>query len=434
MDTSTRVDSGGRSVRQNRGEILSLDDNFRPQISSYYSCPNVSMERRKLLKTISIGLVGGLAGCSNIGSDNDGVSVVTDEQVNGNYVISRVDFVDEAGTLGQVDHIETDEGVDNIVNSYSESDWEEMDSNDLDHAENVLSENDATVDDIRPWVEDALDRELEGYPGIETADAPPGEDEPDERAIMYGIGMGIRESTAIANSFDSANVLKPLAEHFSDEYLDNETFETWITSSAIPATEGRFAHLPVTMVYSDDGEIRRDYVEPAVPDSTLGEEGQAIRSPEDSLYHDEQARDIVTGHEYSKALKMAQNGNIELEGRANPVRAISTALLGNMWSIVDSATNDISYENTPVDGLITHVSQSFGNSVEEAFYDLDAENLQQMVNIGRGMQLFYEDRGGTAGLAVGGTLEQPEFYEFDDQNEQTLWNFEYGGDLSAIEG
>jgi hypothetical protein len=87
-----------------------------------------------------------------------------------------------------------------------------------------------------------------------------------------------------------------------------------------------------------------------------------------------------------------------------------------------------------VDGLKTHVSRSFGSSLEEAFYDLDAEKLQQMENIGRGIQLFYEDRGGTAGLAVGGTLEQPEFYEFDNENEQTLWNFEYGGDLSTLEG
>ena len=422
-----------RSVRI-KWKHPSFREQFYPQISSSYFCQNVSMERRDLLRVIGAGLAGTLAGCSGLGRDDGGYSVETEERVNGNYVINRVDFVDEAGTLGQVDQMETDEGIDNIVNNRSESEWEEMDTNDLDYAEDVLSENDATLDDIRPWVEDALDRELEGYPGIETADSPPGEDEPDERAIMYGIGMGLNESTAISNSFDSANVIKPLAEHFAAEYLDNDTFETWITSSAIPATEGRFAHLPVTMAYGHDGEIRRDYVEPAVPDCTLGEDGQAIRSPEDSLYHDEEVRDMVTGHEYSKALEMAQSGNIELEGRANPVRAISTALLGNMWSIVDSATNDITYEDTPVDGLKTHVSRSFGSSLEEAFYDLDAEKLQQMENIGRGIQLFYEDRGGTAGLAVGGTLEQPEFYEFDNENEQTLWNFEYGGDLSTLEG
>jgi hypothetical protein len=166
----------------------------------------------------------------------------------------------------------------------------------------------------------------------------------------------------------------------------------------------------------------------------LGGDGQAIRSPEESVYSDEDEREMVTGHEYSKALEMAQNGNIELEGRANPVRAISTGMLSTLWNMADSAKNDISLEELPGDGLITHVSQSFGNSVEEAFYDLDEDKLDYMRNIGRGMQLFYEDRGGSAGLAVGGTLESPEFYQIPADMRDNLWNFEYGGDLSELEG
>ncbi|WP_436901196.1 twin-arginine translocation signal domain-containing protein [Halovenus halobia] len=397
------------------------------------------MERRDFIKGLGVAGASGLAGCSAItGGDDNGEDDqvghrITDEG-GGDYVMMRVDFVDQAGTLGQVDHMSNDGEADNLVNNYSEEQWQEMDDNDLDVAERILENNDSSVEQIRPWVEDALDRELEGYPDIESADAPPGPNEPDERAIMYGIGMGIGEESAISSSFDSAHVLKPLAEHFAEEYLDNEVFEAWTTGATEPVTEGRFVHLPVTMAYESEGGLRRDYVEPAVPDTPgLGNDAQAIRSPEESVYSDPDEMEMVTGHEYKKALEMAQNGKIEQEGRAHPTRAISTAVLADLWSMVDSAENDLNFESPPPNGLVTHVSQEFGRSVEDAFYDLDEEKLQYMENIGRGMQLFYEEHTGRTNLAVGGTLEEPEFYQFPDGMKETLWNFEYDS-LSELEG
>jgi hypothetical protein len=253
---------------------------------------------------------------------------------------------------------------------------------------------------------------------------------------MYGIGVGMEEETAISNSFDSSHVLKPLAEKFADEYLDEGLFDAWITGATEPATEGEFAHLPVTIAYENEGELRRDYVEPSVPYAIgLGGGGQAIRSPEDSVYSDPDMMEMVTGHEYGKALEMAQSGKIEQEGRANPVRAISTAVIADLWSIVDSAENDLNFESPPPYGLVTHVDPDFGRSVEDAFYDLDREKLQYMENIGRGIQLFYEDddHTGRTNLAVGGTLEQPEFYQFPDGSKETLWNLEYDS-LSELEG
>jgi hypothetical protein len=253
---------------------------------------------------------------------------------------------------------------------------------------------------------------------------------------MYGIGVGMEEETAISSSFDSAHVLKPLAEKFADEYLDEGLFDAWITGATIPATEGEFAHLPVTMAYEDEGEVRRDYVEPAVPYAiSLGGDGRAIRRPEDSVYSDPDMMEMVTGHEYGKALEMAQNGKIGQESGVNPVREISTNLLFNMWTMVDSAMNDHNFESPPPNGLVTHVDPEFGRSVEDAFYDLDEEKLQYMENIGRCIQLFYEDddHTGRTNLAVGGTLEQPEFYQFPDGSKETLWNLEYDS-LSELEG
>jgi len=331
----------------------------------------------------------------------------------------RVDFVDQAENLGQVaESYSSEKEYDKIVNDYSEEEWQEMDSNDLDVARNTLSNNDSSIDEIRPHVEQEIQNSTE--------------DEPDERAMMRGIGKGINDESLVSNSFDSANILRPLAEKFSDEYLENDVFEAWITSATIPATEGAFSHLPITVAYSNNGEIRRDYVEDGVPDAPgIGENAEAIRSPEKSVYADPDERQMVTGHEYRKALEMAQNGNIEREDNDHPIRAISRGLVGNLWSIVDSGRNDISYENPPPHGLVTHVSQEFGESIEDAFYSLDEQKLEYMENIGRGMQLFYEEHGGRANLAVGGTLEEPEFYIFPDSNKDEAWKFKYD-DISEL--
>jgi hypothetical protein len=392
------------------------------------------MKRRRFLQTTGLAGLASLSGCAGIleGKDDDGYAgEPADMEEMKPENLFRVDFHDQADNLGQLDRGDTESEADDIVNNHSEGEWQEMDNNDLGVAERILSNNDSSIEEIRPWVEDALNREL-NEPQIESWDSPPSEDEPDERALMYGIGQGLREETLISDSYDSANVLKPLVEKFSEEYLDNEIFEAWITGATIPATEGRFAHLPITMAYDNEGELRADYVEDGVP-GTAGIGEKAIRSPEESIYSNPDAREYVTGHEYSKALEMAQNGKIEQEGRAHPVRAISTGLLTSMWNMVDSAQNDLNFDSPPPNGLVTHVDPGFGRSVEDAFYDLDEEKLQYMENIGRGMQLFYEEHDGRTNLAVGGTLEEPEFYEFSDGLKETLWNFEYDS-LAELEG
>jgi hypothetical protein len=269
-------------------------------------------------------------------------------------------------------------------------------------------------------------------------DSPPGPEEPDERAIMYGIGKGINSETMIGNSVDAAETIKPLAEKFASEYLDNDAFEAWITSATMPVTEGKFTHLPISMAYSTEEGFNADYVEDGAPDTPgLPEGSQAIRSAEEAVYANPEMLEYVTGFEYEKALRAAEQGIIEQEeGRGDeihPTRAISTALLGDLWSMVDSTRNDLSYESGPPNGIVTHTSKEFGRSVGEAFDNLDAEKLQYMENIGRGIQLFYENNDLRTNLAVGGTLEEPEFYEFSDGMKEKLWNFNYDS-LSELEG
>ena len=384
------------------------------------------MDRRDFLKAgAATGAAMSWSGCIGIlgGNEDEGDGyageAVDPEEDDNTGSGHRVDFVDQAENLGQVaESYSSEKEYDKIANNYPEGDWQEMDDNDLNVARNTLSDNDSSIEEIRLHVEQEIQNSTE--------------DEPDERAMMRGIGLGIKDDTLVAGSVDAANILKPLAERFSDEYLENNTFEAWITAATIPATEGRFAHLPITIAYEHYGEIRTDYVEDGVPDAPgIGENAEAIRSPEESVYADPDEREMVTGHEYRKALEMAQNGQIEEEGRAYSVRAISTALLTSIWNMVDSAQNDLNFDNPPPNGLVTHVSQDFGESAEDAFYSLDEQKLEYMENIGRGMQLFYEEHGGRANLAVGGTVEEPEFYVFPDSNKDEAWNFEYD-DISEL--
>mgnify|MGYP006274835835 CR=1 FL=1 len=327
------------------------------------------MNRRRFLARSAVtGSLLSVSGCLGItgnngggGGSNDGyagepVDPNADDDTGSGH---RVDFVDDAETLGQVaGNYNSEYEYDEIVNEYSEDDWQEMDDNDVAVARNTLSNNDSSIDEIRPHVE----QEIQNSP----------ETEPTERALMRGIGLGIKDDTLIAGSVDAANVLKPLAEMFSSEYLDNDVFEAWITSATMPATEGAFAHLPITIAYTHDGEIRTEYIEDGVPDAPgIGENGQAISRPPESVYADPDERELVTGHEYRKALEMAQNGQIEQEGRVHPVRAISSDLLSSMRNMVDSAFNDgFSTDEIPPDGLVTHVSQEFGKSVEAARKDV----------------------------------------------------------------
>jgi hypothetical protein len=63
-------------------------------------------------------------------------------------------LVDQAETLGQVgEGYSSDNDYDTIVNNYSEEDWQEMDNNDLDVARHTLSNNDSSIEEIRPHVE-----------------------------------------------------------------------------------------------------------------------------------------------------------------------------------------------------------------------------------------------------------------------------------------
>jgi hypothetical protein len=403
------------------------------------------MKRRDFLRAaLGTGAAMSGAGCLGLGGGNgneedDQVGHrITDEGGEGQYLLNRIDFVDQAGTLGQVDHMSNDQEVDNLVNSYSEGDWEEMDDNDLEVAERILNENDASVEEIRPWVEDALNRDLDEM-DTEGVDAPPGPEEPDERALIYGIGRGISDETLISNSVDAAETIKPLAQKFASEYLDNEFFDAWISSATLPATNGRFTHLPITVAYSTENGFNVDYIEDGVP-STPGLPGDdsSIRGTGESVYSDPDELEYVASFEYGKALEAADQGLIEQEDggvgdEIHPTRAISTALLGDLWSIVDSTRNDLSYENGPPNGIVTHVSKEFGRSIGEAINNPNAEKMQYMENVGRGIQLFYENKDLRSNLAVGGTLEQPDFYEFPDGMKDKLWNFEYD-DLSQLEG
>ena len=383
------------------------------------------MNRRAFLTSTAVSSVVAVSGCVGRlrGSDDNAgpAEGVRRDETNspGDSSAYRIDFVDQAGTLGQVAQPQAvEDDYNNIVNEYSEDGWGEIDRNDLDVARSVFDENETTVGAFRPYIEDQLQDSPEG--------------EAAARALIRGIGWGKNDEVAISGSVDAAIIVKSLSERFAGDYLDTDYFQAWITPATIPVVNGSFAHLPVTIAYEHEGDLRRDYIHDAVLSAPgVGENEEPIRRPENSVYADPGEMEMVTGHEYRKALKMAERGEIAEEGDVHPIRAVSSAVLANLWNIVDSAQNDFSFENPPPHGLVVHISQEFGRSVEDAFYDLTEQRLGYMENVGRGMQLFYEMFDGRSNLAVGGRLDTPEFYIFPDSKKETAWNFEYD-DISEL--
>jgi len=113
-------------------------------------------------------------------------------------------------------------------------------------------------------------------------------------------------------------------------------------------------------------------------------------------------------------MEAAREGLIEQEERVDPMRGVSSAVVANMWNMVDSAHNDFSFENPPPHGNVVAVSPEFGESFENAFYNnWNEETRHQMENIGRAVQVVYEEDGHEY-LGFGGTLEKPEIYRFSE--------------------
>ena len=327
----------------------------------------------------------------------------------------RVDFIDNTGALGHVAHQDVDDYEGRPVeyeNDHSEANFQEMSDNDIQRARRYLNENDSSIDEIRTFVESEIEESPQG--------------ESDERALVRGIGKGINSETLIGSSLETSHVIKPLAETFAEELSLDENFEAWITGSTIPLTEGRFAHSLLTISYQEDGELVRDYVEPALPDTPgLGDSGdEAVRRPESSVYSDPEGLEYLGGYEFSKMIDAAREGLVAQEDSMHPMHAVSLGLVGHFRKMIDTATNDINLDYQPPNGWNVAVTPEFGNSVEEAFYENWNENTKQkMENIGRAMQTFYEEEGGEGYLGFSSTLEEPELYEFSARDGvQAAWD------------
>lgn len=375
-----------------------------------------------------------MSGCLDLlrsgpeGENNDGDGVSVGQDRNDNPEVKdfgyRIDFQDQTGALGHVaqQDYSTDEVYDDLVNEKSEAEWQELDRNDVNRAQTVMDNNDTSIEEIRPWVERALNRNLE-EPDIETMDSPPGEGDPDETAIIYGVGMGINNESLISSSLRAAEVIVPLVEKFSQEYLD-ERAENWILMSAFPETEMEFAHSTMPLAYEHEGEYRMDLVEPAVPDTIRGTD-HAIRDAENSVYAGEN-ENFVTPFDFSKAQQMAKEDKLEKSDRGtHPYRAVSAGITAGLSNMVDNAQNDTNMSEVPSNGILSAVSESFGNSIQDAYYNPTGEKVQQMKNVGRAITLFYDEKGWNSELGIGGTLENPEIYDLNEDGIQRAWE-KYG--------
>lgn len=379
------------------------------------------MDRRSVLQSLAVAGLSGLTGCSGLGgSDDEQIGRRVQDRTAAQPRGYRVDFHDEAGTLGQVPRSgRTGNSFDTVTCSRSAAEWDRMKRNDMDYARQLMDGNRTSVEKLRPYVERALE-----------SDRPKAEPWP--HAIAWGIGNGLHDHSGVANSYDAALITVPLVDHFADLLFDRrDRIETWIVAAVEPPTLGEFRHLAAAMAYeTDDGSWTVRYLEP-----TLGCYGDcgtpdffesSLRPPEESLYARRGATDFVTGPEFRKAQRLADRGYIQEEDEASRgdwnQKSISGAVCSSMTNLVDTAGNDMDMGEAPPAGIKTVTTRSFGRSLEDAFDGFDYDTMRRMEFVGRAITLTFEQRRWYQPLGIDGTLDDPEIYVLNQEEIRYAWN------------
>ncbi|RXK46904.1 hypothetical protein [Halorientalis pallida] len=380
------------------------------------------MDRRSVLRSLTVAGLGGLAGCFGLGGDGDepiGRRVQNRKAAEPRGY--RVDFHDQADTLGQVARSgTTGRSFDTVTNSRSETEWDRMKRNDMEYTRQLMDENRTSVTKLRPYVERTL-----------ASDDP--KTEPWPHAIAWGIGNGLNDHSGVASSYDAALITVPLVDHFADLLFDRrDRIETWTVAAAEPPTLGEFRHLAAAMAYeTDDGSWTVRYLEP-----TLGCLGDvcstpdffesSLRPPDESLYARRGATDFVTGPEFRKAQRLADRRYIQEDDEASRgdwnQKAISGAVCSSMTNLVDTAGNDMDMGEAPPAGIETVTSRSFGRSLEDDFDSFDYDTMRRMEFVGRAITLTFEQRRWYQPLGLDGTLDDPELYVLNEDEVRYAWN------------
>mgnify|MGYP000486503000 CR=1 FL=1 len=410
------------------------------------------MNRRGFLQGASAAGLAGLAGCASmLEGGSDETTTTTEEAVPVNF---RVEFVDEAGTLGHVagDYSAEDEAH-RAVNEVTEEQWQEFKDNDVNF-DSDLQEN---LDTFEQFGEYALGMRSD-LPGFDPQEiqavgsygqelVPEGtgssadlrnvreSDIPDAEKLVWAAGFATHELGITGSSAESHDTVLPAVEHLHDELLDDEGHLNTISlTSREPEASDYLVHRMGALTYDDgDGGLALRYFEPTLGGGTPPSYfRKPIRHPDESIYADPDVDNAVTPLEYTKMVRMLENGSLQTDG---PDKALaSRSIRGSLWGFVDAfdwGNEDDTPETRYTEQGISSgqplapnykdvyrevgahsatVSPRFGRSVEEHFDNYSREVEETFENLGRGVEAFYRAFGDGAPIGIGGTIENPEFY------------------------
>lgn len=428
------------------------------QFSSSCDFYSAIMDRRTFLTTLaSVGTVASLSGCAGIreflaGGEQTNEDGITPTEPQPGPDTFRVDFVDENGALGHVgEGYSTEHEYDNAVNQFTDERWDEFDDNDISLGAPVDGPTvESKIDGIQPFVEYALGQrdDIPGYnPGEVTGswgkindqrvqditiDDIRESDKHWAHKLAWGTGFGVQnEIPEVSSGFESAMTVLPAMEYFTEELLqDSKELYTMHTLSREPQQPtDEMIHSAGLTTYrtNPDQNLAVKHIEPTLGGGLPPWFNHAIGDPDESVY-EEDREDTAWAPGYRKARRLSNEGKINSESDQRPIGLLSAAVTSTLEAFVDTATMayevEIEGRQIPIDedwneirGAFggsaepNYVTPEFGRSFEDAFNQYDQDVQEKFEYLGRGILAFYREFDQGEPFAIGGTVDDPEFYK-----------------------
>lgn len=409
-------------------------------------------------------LTAGLAGCSGIFEEDPEDDFETSTPPEGSQETFEYFFNDQTGTIGQVGDQDIPEDAPDwqvVDNSLEESDWQEMQSNDVDEVRNRMEENvapngsgyDTTVDEIASRTQEILNNPEEEFSDNPEALYPVENITEEDDAVLYARALTAAtwELAGLGSSGAAGAIIPAMAEPvldridmeiqnfsfsrlYSSEPLDQGFQDSVVAVGGLPRdvstgdsaekmkVNSGLKHPIGFLQYTDqDGNQQIKYGEVTGNQQSLFPE--IIRDPAESNYamplgsepevYQNQLNypeHFVTALEYNKAREIQNMG-----GLSGPID-LDQKTFSFLYQLVDDGLNDRrgdSWEDvefhgeTP--GVDVIVEDSFGESLEDFKQYPTQQKSNYLENTARGMKLAIEENGYDEPFRIGGDIENPTF-------------------------
>lgn len=442
------------------------------------------MRRRDFVRACALlGATTAIAGCNTTTSSTESTETTesdlpagtepddpSEQTRGGTEIANRYVFEDETGTLGHLGDDTIPDDHDHVItNTLTESEYDELQRNDRDYAEDAVSSDRApqgeglemTVDEMIDRTEEIYNDPVEHIEPCSCYDDLDLTAEDDEivftRALIKAAQEAGTDSSGLADIV-TANMAEDAVDQIQPGFTDYKLSTIRATEPIAPGKTGAtggakrtndwdqtfvssgFRHLPGILQYEKDGETKVKYAE--LTDATnVDIFRRVIRDPEFSAYRSSLDQDTisvsrdsepgdsgssfpehyVTAFDYEKARELESQGILGLgKNKAGGFNAVGDSIGIVLFDLVDDMSIT-GYDTNPdrslhdaqavIDGTL--VSDSFGRSIENYITDPTTQKRQYIENVARGMFQIQQQEGWGTSFALTGTLEDPEIIPTD---------------------